>query len=220
MSIERIVCENVRMTTFTMRSISASVVVPPGIAVREVIEGVATLGSDVVDELEGDQTVEVSFRLEYSESAGRFEVAAFAVDRAESTIEISGAFLRTIRVHAIARVGMMAALPEWAHQLARLDQLRVRGGLRSFDDFALADDEALLLTGLLYRIAEISGDNPALAVAESIGLKQRTATNWIRRSRDAGYMTSTEYGVEMQELAVAIEPFWERFAQEAHYGND
>ncbi len=221
MSIERTLWQDVRVTTtFTIRSSSATVLVPPGIAVRKFLTGEATLRSEDVDVLPEGDSVQVSFRLEYSESTGRFEIAGFAVDRGESAIEISSAFLRTIRVHAITRVGIVAAFPEWSHQLVRLNRLSERGGLRSFAEFVLTDEDALLLTGLLYRMAEISGENPALAVAESIGLKQRTATNWIQRARAAGYMTSTEHGAAMQELAAAIEPFWDRFVKEERDGDD
>lgn len=221
MSIERTLCQDVDVTsTFTIRSTDAAVLVPPGIAVRKFLAGEATLGNEDVDALPEGESVLVSFRLEYSLSTGRFEIAGFAVDRGESTIEISSAFLRTIRVHAITRVGIVAAFPEWSHQLARLSQLRERGGLRSFADYAPTNVEALLLTGLLYRMAEISGENPALAVAESIGLKQRTATNWIQRARVAGYMTSTEHGAAMQDLAAAIQPFWDRFVKEERDGDD
>lgn len=206
--------------TFTIRSADAAVVVPPGIAVRKFLAGEATLGSEDLDSLPEGESVQVSFRLEYSESTGRFEIAGFAVDRGASAIEISSAFLRTIRVHAITRVGIVAAFPEWSHALARLSQLSERGGLRSFVEFRPTDKEALLLTGLLYRMAEISGENPALAVAESIGLKQRTATNWIQRARAAGYMTSTEHGTALQELAAAVEPFWDRFVREERDGHD
>lgn len=207
-------------TRFTIRSTDAAVVVPPGIVVRRFLRGEVTLRSEDVDGLPEGQSVEVSFRLEYSASTGRFEIAGFAVDRGESAIEITSAFLRTIRVHAITRVGIVAAFPEWAQQLGRLSQLGERGGLRSFADFAPTDEEALLLTGLLYRMAEISGQNPALAVAEAIGLKQRTATNWIQRARAAGYMTSTEHRVAMEQLAATIEPFWDRFAKEERDGDD
>jgi len=159
--------------------------------------------------------VSVTFRLEYSENSGRFEVAAFGIDRAEIPLEVSGAFLRTVRVHAIARIGILAAIPSWALELAQLRNLRTRGGLRSFADYAPSDEEALLLTGLLYRIAEISGENPAQAVAESIGLKQRTATNWIRRARAAGYLTRTDFGTEARRVAKAIEPFWNAYIMES-----
>jgi hypothetical protein len=198
----------------SVKASGVSIIVPPGIALRPLVRGQVGVRSEDIGALARDQVALVTFRLEYSESAGCFEVAAFGVDRADTDIEVSGAFLRTVRVHAIAKLGILAALPPWALQLAQLRHLRDRGGLRSFPDFAPSDEEALLLTGLIYRIAEISGENPALAVAESIGLKQRTATNWIQRARAAGYMTSTEHGTAVRRVAKVIEPFWSAYLAE------
>lgn len=192
-----------------------SIIVPPGIPLRPVVRGRTFARTRDIGALEGEQEVRVTFRLEYAESAGCFEVAAFGIDRATMPLEVSGAFLRTVRVHAIARIGILAAIPPWALQLAQLRNLHARGGLRSFPEFAPSEEDALLLTGLLYRIAEISGENPAQAVAESIGLKQRTATNWIQRARAAGYLTSTDYGKASRRVAKAIEPFWNAYISEA-----
>ncbi|MFH8250518.1 hypothetical protein ACH3VR_09165 [Microbacterium sp. B2969] len=192
----------------------ASIIVPPGIKLKPTVRGQILVGNEGAGALEGEQEVLVTFRIEYVESTGAFEVAAFGVDRLDNALEISGAFFRTVRVHAIANAGILAALPAWAFELAQLRHLRFRGGLRSFPDFRPTDDEALLLTGLIYRIAEISGDNPALAVADAIGLKQRTATNWIQRARVAGYMTSTEHGAAARRLAKVIYPFWSQHGRE------
>ena len=215
MSMARTLWHDVRMQDSVFTPSGTSIIVPPGIRLRPVVRGRTFARSRDIGALQDDQEVGVTFRLEYSENSGRFEVAAFGIDRAEIPLEVSGAFLRTVRVHAIARIGILAAIPSWALELAQLRNLRTRGGLRSFVDYAPSDDEALLLTGLLYRIAEISDENPAQAVAESIGLKQRTATNWIRRARGAGYLTSTEYGTAARRVAKAIEPFWNAYIKES-----
>lgn len=207
-------CDDVAMAKNILEGSGPSILVPPGIELRQTVRGQLNLTRRDVSALEKGQEILMTFRLEYSSTAGYFEVAAFGIDRGESPIEISGAFLRTVRVHTIARRGILAALPSWALEVARLRHLRGRGGLRSFPEFTPTDDDALLLTGLIYRVAEISGENPALAVAESIGLKQRTATNWIQRSRAAGYLTSTEHGAAAKRVAKAIEPMWIQFTAE------
>lgn len=207
-------CDDLRMAKNILEGSGPTILVPPGIVLSRHVHGQLSVTSDDVSALDDGQEVVVTFRLEYSTTAGYFEVAAFGVDRGDSPTEISGAFFRTVRVHTIARRGVLAALPSWALELARLRHLRERGGLRSFDDFMLTDEDALLLTGLIYRVAEVSGENPALAVAESIGLKQRTATNWIQRSRAAGYMESTSHGEAAQRLAKSIEPVWAQFMAE------
>ena len=214
MSIARILWHHVRMEKNAVKASGKGILVPPGIAVRPMVRGDLELRSEDAAALEPGQEIRVTFRLEYSESKGCFEVAAFGIDRLDADLEVSGAFLRTVRVHAITKLGILAAVPEWAFQLAQLRNLRERGGLRSFPEFAPSDDDALLLTALIYRIAEISGENPALAVAESIGLKQRTATNWIQRARGAGYMTSTEHSASVRRVAESIKPFWSTHIEE------
>jgi hypothetical protein len=47
-----------------------------------------------------------------------------------------------------------------------------------------------------------------------VGLKPRTATNWIQRARAAGYMTSTEHGRAAKRVAAMIMPFWMEYLQE------
>ena len=211
----RTLWHDVRMEDSVFTPSGTSIIVPPGIPLRPVVRGRTFARTRDIGALEDEQEARVTFRLEYSENTGCFEVAAFGIDRAESPVEVSGAFLRTVRVHAIARIGILAAIPSWALELAQLRNLHARGGLRSFAEYAPSDEEALLLTGLLYRIAEISGENPAQAVAESIGLKQRTATNWIQRARAAGYLTSTDHGKAARRVAKSIEPFWNAYIRES-----
>ena len=215
MSMARTLWHDVRMEDSVFTPSGTSIIVPPGIPLRPVVRGRTFARTRDIGALEDKQEARVTFRLEYSENTGCFEVAAFGIDRAELPLEVSGAFLRTVRVHAIARIGILAAIPPWALELAQLRNLHARGGLRSFPEYAPSDEDALLLTGLLYRIAEISGENPAQAVAESIGLKQRTATNWIQRARAAGYLTSTDHGKAARRVAKTIEPFWRAYISEA-----
>ncbi|WP_349426903.1 hypothetical protein [Microbacterium sp. LWS13-1.2] len=196
------------MTEHVFTPSGPSIIVAPGIPLRPVVRGRTAVKNHDIGALEGGQEALVTFRLEYSEATGRFEVAAFGIDRGALPLEVSGALLRTVRVHAIAKIGILAAIPQWALELARLRQLHARGGLRSFREFAPSEDDTLLLTGLIYRIAEISGESPAQAVAESIGLKLRTATNWIQRARAAGYMTSTEHQKAARRVLRSIEPLW------------
>ncbi|MEJ1156111.1 hypothetical protein [Microbacterium marmarense] len=191
-----------------------SVIVPPGIPLRPIVKGWARVRADQISALEDGHEVIATLRVEYAAATGRFEVAAFGLERAEHPIEVSGAFFRTVQVHAIAKQAIPAAVPSWAINLTWLWSLRSRGGLKSFPEFALSDADEMLLTALIYRIAEISGENPAQAVADSIGLKQRTATNWIARARAAGYMTSTEHGAAARRLATAIAPLQSQYLSE------
>ncbi|MEV8266832.1 hypothetical protein [Microbacterium sp. NPDC076911] len=222
------------MQTASFNSSGATITVPPGIALRPVVDGWTDLSISDLSPVGDERPARATLRLEYSESKGLFEVAAFGIDRGDLPFEVSGALLRTVRVHAIARDAIFAALPSWLREIAQLRTLGARGGLRSFAEFDLSGDDAVLLTALVYRIAEISGENPALAVAESIGLKQRTATNWVQRARTAGFMTDIDHGKAARRVAQAIKPLWnahlsevftslkagEGTASEATHGND
>lgn len=197
-----------------------SIVVPPGIPLRPVVKAWRRVGPGQISALEEGQEVIAKFRLEYAETTGRFEVAEFGLDRADHSLEISGAFFRTVQVHSIVRMAIAAAVPSWAMNLTWLRSLSSRGGLRSFTEFAPSDTDAMLLTALVYRIAEISGENPAQAVADSVGLKQRTATNWIGRARAAGYMESTDHVNASRRLAKAIAPLQTRHTFEEMDASD
>lgn len=52
------------------------------------------------------------------------------------------------------------------------------------------DDEVLRLVGQLYAEALVGSASPARDIAEQLGLSQATATRWIRKSRDKGYITA------------------------------
>ena len=220
MSMGRMMWHHSCMTTYPSNHAAqfspsgTSVIVPPGIPLRPVVKGWARVRANQISALEEGQEVIATLRVEYAAATGRFEVAAFGLDRAEHPLEISGAFFRTVQVHAIAKQAIPAAVPSWAINLTWLRSLRSRGGLKSFPEFTPSDSDEMLLTALVYRIAEISGENPAQAVADSIGLKQRTATNWIARARAAGYMTSTEHGAAARRLATAISPLQSQYVSE------
>lgn len=168
-----------------------SILVPPGISVKPIVEAAIRVGADEVGAFEGAERATANLRLEYSMDAGRYEIASFGIDRGDLPLEVSGALWRTVRVHAIASIAISRALPLWTIPLSVLRQRRTAGTLTGPVDFHPTDESTLLLTAVTYRIAEISSETPALAVAETMGLKQRTATNWIARARAAGHMSIT-----------------------------
>ena len=200
-------CHHVGMETL-FRASGTSILVPPGIPIKPTIRGELPVGDVVVGGLRRDELAWVSLRLEYSEHSGRFEVASFGIDRRADAYEVSGAFLRTVKVHAIAKLALAEALPSWG--VVILDLLRDRSDAegRGLPAFKASDEGALMLAAMVYRIAEISGENPAQAVAESLDLKTRTATNWVKRARAEGFMTSTKYAREARQVARQIEPYF------------
>lgn len=200
-------CHDVRVQKL-YRASGASIVVPPGIPIKPVIRGEVPVGQHVVGALEGEEIAWVSFRLEYSEISGRFEIASFGIDRGDHDYEISGAFFRTVKVHTITNLSLTAALPSWGIVVREMARDRVRALARGLPTFKPGEEDAQLLTAMVYRIAEISGENPVQAVADAFGLKIRTATNWIQRARASGYMTSTEHPRDARRAARRIEPYF------------
>jgi hypothetical protein len=184
-----------------------SVVVPPGLAIPETIEGSLPVDSHDVGALAGAEIVTARCRLEYSRDAGRYEIAFFGLDRFDGSAKITGALWRTVRVHAIVRTVIELALPAWVAAFSQARFRRRDGKLALPREYKPSDPDGLLLAALTYRVAEITGENPALAVAELLELKQRTATNWIARARDAGYLTSVDHESEARRLSHEL---WER----------
>lgn len=169
------------------------IVVPPGIELSQIITGSFPVGQNDVGAIGDHEFVEARFRLEYSAGSGTYEIASFGLDRKDASTEISGALWRTVRVHSIVRTAIELSLPGWISLLPRVRFRRRDGILTDAPDYEPSDPDGLLLAALAYRVAEITGENPALAVAETLGMKQRTATNWVIRARDAGYLTGTEH---------------------------
>lgn len=184
-----------------METSGDSILVPPGIALRSTIEGSLPVGETDVGALGPRDIVDVKFRLEYSAASGTYEIASFGIDRRDASVEISGALWRTVRVHSIVRTAIELALPFWAQAIPRARFRRRDGVLKDPPRFEPSDPDGLLLAAMAYRVAEITSENPALAVAETLGLKQRTATNWIVRAREAGYLTSTEHEEAARRIA-------------------
>ncbi|NLP84170.1 hypothetical protein HF576_09930 [Microbacterium sp. CFH 90308] len=181
-----------------------SILVPPGLALKPIIEADLSAGPREIRALEQGEKARVQLRLEYSEDAGQYEIAHFGVDRRDLALEIGGTLLRTVKVHAIARRAIAYSLPIWTLGVIMLRDKRRTRELDGLEPFAPTAVETLHLTALVYRIAEISNENPAFAVAETMGLKQRTATNWIARARAAGYMTTVLDQAAARRIAMGL----------------
>lgn len=217
--MKRTLCDT-RTVKSLVEASGEGILVPPGLTVPSIITGSFAVGKDDVGALVSGEYVDVNFRLEYSRESGTYEIASFGLDRGASSLEISGALWRTVRVHSIVRAAIEMGLPEWARMIPRARFRRRDGILRDPPTYAASDPDGLLLTALSYRIAEITDENPALAVAELLGLKQRTATNWIARARAEGYLTTTDHEQEGRRIAQTLSrliPFadWPRNPEEA-----
>lgn len=86
-------------------------------------------------------------------------------------------------------------------------KLRGRGLVqeRSLEDLREAakrgprDEEVLRLVGQLYAEALVGSASPARDVAEKLGLSNATATRWIRKSRDRGYISALRSEIGREE---------------------
>jgi hypothetical protein len=188
-----------------VRQSGRSIIVPPGISIKPVIDASIPVATNDVGALGEGDLAHANFRLEYSESAGRYEIASFGLDRRKAAIEITGALWRTVRVQGIVQTVIDMSLPLWTRPISDLRRDR-RVGARDIPGLVGGSSDAILLTAVAYRIAEISNENPALAVAETLELKQRTATNWIQRARTDGYLSSTDHEKQARRIAKVIEP--------------
>lgn len=188
-----------------VKSSGPVLLVAPGIPLKSLVEAALPVENVYVGGLSGREVANAKFRLEYSEAAGRYEIASFGIDRLNSTTEITGAFWRTVRVHSIVGAAIEMSLPAWTGSIVRTWHRRRAGVLANPPQFTSSDPDGLLLAATVYRIAHVSNENPALAVAETLGLKQRTATNWIARAREAGFLTSAEHQREVRRLAADLE---------------
>jgi hypothetical protein len=203
MSIARNLCEDASVQKL-VKSSGKGILVPPGIMVQPTI--VAAIPTPLGGlEPDDEGLARANFRLEYSEPKGRYEIAAFGIDRRNTPIEITGAFWRTVRVHSIVRPAIELALPSWTWPISALRTPRVSDTPAGITRLEARPEDGLLLAATAYRIAEISNENPALAVAETLRLKQRTATNWIQRARAAGYMTTSANESAVRRIAAEIE---------------
>lgn len=192
-----------------------SLLVAPGLSLKPIINASipVSVGDPDPHARAVDEIAHAEFRLEYSETSGRYEIASFGIDRRKVPIEITGALWRTIRVHETIRDAIELALPAWTYPITMLQA--VRSNPKNDIDFYtddLSDKDGLLLAALIYRIGQISNEKPALAVAEALGLKQRTATNWIQRARAAGYMDSVDHQKDLRRIAGIVEPKVSRLA--------
>jgi len=144
MSIARIVRHHVRMAKSITLS-GRSILVPPGLSLKPIIEADLVTGRHEIGALEQGEKARVQMRLEYSEDAGRYEIARFGVDRRDLALEIGGTLLRTVKVHAIARRAIAYSLPIWTLGVIMLRDKRRTGELSGFEPFNPTSAETLHL---------------------------------------------------------------------------
>jgi hypothetical protein len=135
----------------------------------------------------------VELDLEYSELLGYYVVRSLTIASDEPEVsgangsrEINGVLLRQLPVQEFIRTAgqLGAMLPSGYYHPDRivdrepelLEEARRRG----------PSERLLWSTAFVYRSAEIWRESPAKYVEAAFALQPRTASNWIRRAREAG----------------------------------
>jgi hypothetical protein len=175
----------------TVKTSGKALAVPPGILLKPMLTlGGALSGSDeehrdFVSGLTSKETLELHAIAEYDEALGRYRMAALRVEVLGDG-ELTSVLLRGVKVQALLRLmAQRGVISTGGMDAAEF----VESGMGSPDGYRGGGSaEALLRSiALSYRLAEIRNEPPAQAVAEELQQSPRTATNWIRRAREAGY---------------------------------
>jgi hypothetical protein len=140
-------------------------------------------------DLNGDQGgVDVEMELDLTDDGVR--PVAITV-RSPNGRAVTGADLRAVRVYDLVRVGIASGVL-W-NQKTEGGDVFVVGGL---DEYTVKEirndgpvDKSLEWVGRIYELAKVLGLPPAQRVELELGLTRRTATNWIRRARERGFLT-------------------------------
>jgi hypothetical protein len=169
--------------------------VKPGILVP------GRLDLEVREDVAGDVDYDVDLHLELDEARARYQIGAVKVSRRPNGPEVTSESLRTIPLRRLVRLAVEEAgdITGWSDQDAVL--------LRPGDGVPFAGegptDRNLLAGAYVYAIAALSGGTPAKAVAEAFGIEQRTASNWVRKARDRGYLDNGSLQGLLQENEAA-----------------
>lgn len=157
----------------------------------------ALSGEEHLDNSVVGRTV-VSIGARFDEARGHYLLEHLGVSAPEDG-EVTGVLLREIAPQRIMRWALARAIrystdengaphiSRWARDYLsphlagaeNVKMLPVEGG---------PNDENIRAVAEIYRIAEAIRDAPAKAVADTLGLQQRTATNWINRAKTKGLL--------------------------------
>lgn len=154
--------------------------VQPGISVP------GRLDLCVRDDVAGSIDYDVDLGLELDEARARYQIRSVTVTQRPNGPEVTSESLRTIPLRRLVRLAVEEAgdITGWSDQDAVL--------LRPGDGAPFAKegptDPNLLLAAYVYAIAALSGGAPAKSVAEAFGIELRTASNWVRKARERGYL--------------------------------
>lgn len=144
------------------------------------------LDLQVREDIDAELAYDVDLSLVLDETRVRYVIDSVTVTRRPGGPEVTSESLRTIPLRRLVRLAVEEAgdLTEWS------DKESVLVGPGEGEPFASEGptDRNLLAAARVYLLAALSGGAPAKAVADAFKIEQRTATNWIRKARDRGYL--------------------------------
>jgi hypothetical protein len=128
------------------------------------------------DDIDG-YTVELTAT--YDADSGRYTTSRLEVE-AKPGREVTGEGLRMIAVAGLLR-----------HAVAEKVAPLLQPSVTHPRDLGQAGPttETLRHVAALYRLAVVLGDAPTQRVADTLGVPRSTASRWVTRSRDRGYLT-------------------------------
>ncbi|MDT0309269.1 hypothetical protein RM780_20225 [Streptomyces sp. DSM 44917] len=126
----------------------------------------------------GEQDIRIT--AEFNEASGRYECRSLTVTAREGG-EVTGEVLRAVPVATVMRDGVLSALQSITLLAAGpIPEDITEGGPTT---------RALEWVARLYRMALVLGEPPIPAVAAGLDLPKSTASRWITRARDRGFLT-------------------------------
>lgn len=146
-------------------------------------------------ELDGYQ-YSVSLLLDRTEEGIR--PTEVSISAPEGSPPISSTTLRALTVHSLTQI----ALREIAQRgESGAHKVRTDGPTTALTDSEVAEiraagpvDSSLKAVARFYNLAVAMGEPPAKAVENALGLPRTTASKWVRRARDKGFLAETISG--------------------------
>jgi hypothetical protein len=140
----------------------------------------------IIDRLLLEKSVDLELMVRFDEEHLVYRLVKLSVDGSRGdAAEVTGALLRSLPIQRILRIVAERTVtfpdeysPQHLELSAELETARRRG----------PTERLLWAVAFVYRSADIRNASPALEVSERFGLGPRTASNWIRRARDAGML--------------------------------
>jgi DNA-binding transcriptional ArsR family regulator len=140
----------------------------------------------IIDRLLLEKSVDLELTVRFDEEHLVYRLVKLSIDGSRGdAAEVTGALLRSLPIQRILRLVAERAVtfpdeynPKHHELSAELEIARRRG----------PTERLLWSVAFVYRAADIRSASAALEVSERFGLGPRTASNWIRRARDAGML--------------------------------